>query len=125
MKILFARRCACSSSNVLTSVYALDPGFTGSDTAPATAEASRSVRGPARTLPNHLSLRIGKPHGSFRIIQIPMDATFLEQVDAAAGRVAESRSAKIRSAGERRLEARKPRRSTGATTHCPDGAIRW
>src|SRR2546427_7750043 len=85
MKILFARRRACSSSRVLTSVYAFDPGFTGSDTAPATAETSRSVRGPARTLPNHLSLRIGEPHGSDRIIQISMDATFLEQGRARGG----------------------------------------
>src|SRR5437867_3959770 len=62
MKILFARRRVCSSSSVLTSVYAVEPGFTGSDTAPATAEASsfNSLR----------SRRRGRLHASARTLVV-------------------------------------------------------
>jgi hypothetical protein len=51
-----------------------------------------------------MSKRIAKPRATYRIIQVPMDTALLEQVDAAAGRVAESRSAYIRGACERRLQ---------------------
>ncbi|MBI2492974.1 MAG: hypothetical protein HYV94_12905 [Candidatus Rokubacteria bacterium] len=40
---------------------------------------------------------------AYRIIQVPMDIALLEQVDAAAGRVAESRAAYIRGACRQRL----------------------
>ena len=40
---------------------------------------------------------------TYRIIQVPMDAGLLDAVDAAAGRVAESRAAYIRTACEERL----------------------
>lgn len=41
---------------------------------------------------------------TYKIIQVPMDAGLLERVDAAAGRVAESRAAYIRAACERRIK---------------------
>ncbi|HTO13175.1 MAG TPA: hypothetical protein VMQ51_16480 [Candidatus Binatia bacterium] len=40
---------------------------------------------------------------TYRIIQVPMDAGLLDAVDAAAGRVAESRAAYIRAACEERV----------------------
>lgn len=52
---------------------------------------------------NEMRKRTAKPRLAYRIIQVPMDATLLEQVDSAAAHVAESRSAYIRGACERRL----------------------
>ena len=54
---------------------------------------------------NMMRKRIAKPRLPYKIIQVPMDAALLEEVDAAAGRVAESRSAYIRGACERRLRS--------------------
>ncbi len=48
---------------------------------------------------------IVKPRAPYRIIQVPIDVRLLECVDAAAGRVAESRAAYIRGACERRLKS--------------------
>ena len=54
---------------------------------------------------NNMRKRVVKRRIASRIIQVPMDAALLHQVDAAAGRVAESRSAYIRGACERRLRS--------------------
>ena len=47
--------------------------------------------------------RPAKSRLTHRIVQVPMDAHLLETVDAAAGRVAESRAAYIRNACVERL----------------------
>ncbi len=49
--------------------------------------------------------RIARLRVSYRIIQVPMDPALLERVDSAAAHVAESRSAYIRGACERRLRS--------------------
>src|SRR5438094_2882275 len=104
MKILFARRRVCSSSSVLTSVYAVEPGFTGSDTAPATAEASsfNSLR----------SRRRGRLHASARTLVVrggwagpaPSDLQFrsrsLVDLDVAADQSARSVRVSRRRDGE-------------------------
>jgi hypothetical protein len=47
--------------------------------------------------------RSSKARLTHRIVQVPMDAHLLDAVDAAAGRLAESRAAYIRTACEERL----------------------
>jgi hypothetical protein len=49
--------------------------------------------------------KISKPPAAYRIIQVPMDARLLGEVDDAAGRVAESRAAYIRGACIHRLRS--------------------
>lgn len=46
-----------------------------------------------------------KRRASSKVIQVPIDEALLSRVDAAAGRVAESRAAYIREACERRLRS--------------------